>query len=292
MILAIFLFALILGGAGSALIKFGGSQINPLSLVFFRAVVSFIVLLPFVNRREVTAAVKNSKTLIVAGFLFALNWIFFSYGIQKTNVFVAQLIYVPTSLIVAGLGYFLLKEKLTKVQITGLLLTLIGMTILFIGPAKSQQTLSYGTPLGNLLVAGGLISWASYVVVTRKVSDKFSPLSIIFIDFFLTAVLSGILLVPASWQPGFLLIKFEPTLILSILAAAVISSVGFFLLNQWLIKNTSAFISSTFIYPITISALVYGTIFFGERLTLGIMFASIVILIGVFLGTNLYTNKK
>ncbi len=292
MILAIFFFALIFGGAGSALNKFGGSQINPLSLVFFRAVVSFIVLLPFIDRQEVISAVKNSKTLIFAGFLFALNWIFSSYGIQKTNVFVAQLIYVPTSLIVAGLGYFLLKEKLTKVQMTGLLLTLIGMMILFIGPAKSQQALSFGTPLGNLLVAGGLVSWALYIVVTRKVSDKFSPLSIIFIDFFLTAVLSGILLVPASWQPGFLLIKFEPNLILSIIAAAVISSVGFFLLNQWLIKNTSAFISSTFIYPTTLSALVYGTIFFGERLSTGLFFASILILMGVFLSTNIYANKK
>jgi drug/metabolite transporter (DMT)-like permease len=207
-------------------------------------------------------------------------------------VFVAQLIYVPTSLIVAGLGYLLLKEKLKKIQITGLLLTLIGMLVLFLGPARSQQALSFGTPFGNLLIVGGLISWASYIVVTRKVSDKFSPLSIIFIDFFLTAVLSGILLIPTSQQTGFLLIKFETNLILSIITAAVISSVGFFLLSQWLIKHTSAFISSTFIYPTTLSALVYGTIFFGERLSFGLILASILILAGVFLSTNIYTNKK
>lgn len=292
MILAIFLFALIFGGAGSALIKFGGSQINPISLVFFRAVVSLIVVLPFVNKQEVIAAIKNSKTLIVSGLLFALNWIFFAYGIQRTNVFVGQLIYVPTSVLVAGLGYLLLKEKLKKIQITGLFLTLVGMTVLFLESAKSQHALSFGTPLGNLLVTGGLVSWAFYIVVTRKVSDKFSPLSIIFIDFFLTSALSGILLIPASRQVGFLLIKFEPTLILSIIVAAVISSVAFFLLSQWLIKNTSAFISSTFIYPTTLSALVYGIVFFGERLSPGIIFASVLILVGVLLGTNISLNKK
>ncbi|MEK7581073.1 MAG: DMT family transporter [Patescibacteria group bacterium] len=290
MIPAIFLFALVLGGAGSALIKFGGSQINPIALVFFRALVSLIIVLPFVNRQEVTTAIKNSKTLIAAGLLFALNWIFFAYGIQRTNVFVGQLIYVPTSLIVAGLGYFLLREKLTKIQIIGLLLTLVGMLILFLGALGSQETFSLGTPLGNFLVMGGLISWSLYIIITRKVSDKFSPLSIIFVDFFLTTILSGILLIPASGQTDFLLLKFEPNLILSIIAAAVISSVGFFILSQWLIKNTSAFISSTFIYPTTLSALVYGIIFFGERLSLVIILASILILVGVFLGTNLSIN--
>ena len=292
MIFAIFLFALVLGGAGSALIKFGGSQINPISFVFFRAVVSFIVVLPFANKQELISIIKAPRALIIAGLLFSLNWIFFAYGIQKTNVFTAQLIYVPTSLIVAGLGYFLLKEKLKKIQIAGLILTLAGMLVLFLGSVKSQQTFSLGTPLGNLLVIGGLISWALYIVVTRKVSDKFSPLSIIFIDFFLAATVSGILLIPASQQVGFLLIKFEPNLILSIFAASVLSSVGFFLLNQWLIKKTSAFISSTLIYPVTLSALVYGIIFFGERLSVEIILASVLILTGIFLGTNLSLTKK
>lgn len=292
MIPAIFLLALVFGGAGSALIKFGGSQINPMSFVFLRAVVSFLVLLPFVKKHELMSTIKNPRTLIVAGLLFSLNWIFFAYGIQKTNVFAGQLIYVPTSLIVAGLGYLFLREKLKKVQIVGLLLTLAGMVVLFLGSARSDRALSLGTPWGNFLVAGGVIAWSTYIVLTRKVSHKFSPLNIIFIDFFLTAVISGILLIPLSHQAGFLLIKPEPKIILSIISASIISSVGFFFLSQWLIKNTSAFISSTFIYPTTLSALVYGTIFFGERLSIEIIFATILIVVGVYLGTNLTLTRK
>ncbi len=290
MIPSIFLFVLLFGGANAALVKYAGAKISPIDLVFFRSVIAAVAIVPFIGKIELTKFKNDPKSLTLAGLLFAANWILFAYGIQKTSVIMGQLIYVPTSLIVAGLGYFILKEKLSRKEIVGLILSLVGITYLILGSFKTKDILSFGTPFGNFLIVVALFYWAFYLVLTRKISNNYKPLTIIFVDFIISGLISAIFFILNFRNLS--LTTFNINLITAILAITFLSSIAFFFLNQWIVKYSSAFVSSMLVYPVTLSAIIYGVIFFKEKLDVSLLIGGFVMLTGVFLSTLDTIRKK
>lgn len=286
MSLLVFLFTSLIGGTGSPLIKFTLNYFPTVIFVALRAFFSALIILPFIYRELIKIKPKQIQYLIFANAFFAGNWLFFALGIQKTSVIMGQIIYLPTALIVAIIAYFFLKEKLTKEQIYGLVITILGFAILTYGSVKSQDTLSFGTPVGNLLIVAGLLCWSLYTVISRKISNLYKPQLITFFNFAITAMITFLIL-PFELKNGAIKISDTPTLaIFGFLGVVTLSSILFFLLYQWLIKNTSAFISSLVLYPVTLFASLAGVILFDEKLTLSFAFGSTFVLIGVFLATS------
>lgn len=263
-----------------------------MTLVVTRAILSALIILPFLKQIKIPAFDKNFKKLILASALFAGNWIFFAYGIKHTSVIVGQLSYVPTALIVAFLGYIFLKEKLKKEEIIGLILTLVGISIILYGSIKSQDIRSLGTPIGNILVFLGLLSWSSYTVASRRIANIYSPSSITFYNFIFTFVI-GLFLLPLDFALGdFYVVKISTESILGLVSLALFSSVLFFYLYQLLIKSSSAFTASLVLYPVTILAAFMGVIFFDEKFTSSLLFGAFFVVVGLFFSTYKQFSKK
>lgn len=291
MILLIFSLMSLIGGANASLVKFAGAQISPVFLVMLRAALAFLIILPLTFSQNFFKKFRPGKNFLLANLLFAGNWLFFALGIQSTSVIMGSLIYVPTALIVAALGYIFLREVLTKEQIAGLVLTIVGMLILSWGSIKTNDIKSFGTPIGNLLVVIGLLLWSGYTIVSRSISKDYTPLVITFFNFFVTAITSLILVIILIFTTQPLAIKFSSQIILSLLALAVFSSIIFFYLYQWLIKHTTAFISSLVLYPTTVVASIGGVVFYGEKLTFSLVLGGLLVILGVFVATS-YQNVK
>lgn len=292
MILLLFLLATLIGGTGGSLVKFSVNNFPTMTLVVTRAMLSALIILPFLKTIKITTFDKNFKKLILANALFAGNWIFFAYGIKNTSVIVGQLSYVPTALIVAFLGYIFLKEKLKREEIIGLILTLIGMSIILYGSTKSQDILSLGTPIGNILVFLGLLSWSCYTVASRRISKIYSPSTITFYNFTATFVIGSFLLPLDIAFGSFSAIKISMESILGLISLALFSSALFFYLYQLLIKSSSAFIASLVLYPMTILAAFLGIVFFNEKFTLSLLFGAFFVVIGLFYSTYKQFSKK
>ena len=251
-----------------------------------------IIFLPFLKTIRISIFDKNFKKLILANIFFAGNWIFFAFGIKNTSVIVGQLSYVPTALIVAFLGYLFLRERLKNEEIIGLVLTIVGMLVIVYGSIRSQDVLSFGTPLGNLLVFLGLISWSFYIVASKRISNIYSPSIITFYNFAVAFVI-GLFLLPLDLLFGNInSIKISPESILGLVSLALFSSVLFFYLYQLLIKLTSAFTASLVLYPVTILASFLGIIFFNEELTLSLFFGAVIVVGGVIFATYKQFSKK
>lgn len=291
----VFLIMSLIGGVNAVLVKLSVGQFSPVLLVLFRSVIAAFILAPFIPivGKKSLIKLRFSKNLIIAHFLFAGNWLFFAIGIQYTSVIMASIIYALTALIVGILGYVFLREKLSKEQIIGLILTLVGMAILSFGSLRTPDVLSFGTPLGNLIVIAGLLSWSSYVVVTRKISQSLSLLEITFFNFVLTSIIALMLLSLEIFTKRTVILNITVAGVLSLAALALFSSVIFFYLYQWLIKHTSAFISSLVLYPTTILGLIAGVIFFGEKLSYSLIAGGVIVILGVFIATSYkYINIK
>ena len=286
MSLLIFLLTSLIGGTGAPLIKFTLNYFPTVGFLALRALLSSLIVLPFIYHELTRIKPKQIRYLILSSVFFAGNWLFFAMGIQKTSVIMGQLIYLLTAPLVALIAYLFLKEKLTSQQLFGLTITIFGLAILAYGSIKSQDVLSFGTPIGNFLVVCGLLSWSLYNVISRKISAIYKPQVIIFFNFAITTLIS-LLIFPFNLTNEVIKISQIPTVaVLGLLGVVILSSVLFFFLYQWLIKNTSAFISSLTLYPISLIAGLAGIVFFGEKLTPSFVFGGMLVMTGVFIATS------
>lgn len=292
MIPLIFALATLVGGSNSALVKFTVSQFPPIIFVALRALIAFIIISPFVLKTTHQSLEKKVLLLLVVNLVFAANWLIFAIGIQHTSVIISQLIYVPTSLTVAIIGFLMFKDRLTKNQIWGLALTLSGALILTLGSVRDQG-ITFGTPFGNFMVTAGMFCWAFYLILSGKISKIYSPLTIIFYNFVVSFILGSALFLLDPNSRNFTFGDIDQTGFLGLAYVGIFSSAIYFYLNQWLIKHTSAFVSSLQIYPVTLIASALGVIFYDERLTTNLIIAAMMIMLGVFIATsyNFLRNK-
>ncbi len=288
MIFFVFLVTVLIGGSGAPLAKFSLLEFSPLTYVFLRALLAAAVIYPFVLK-NIKIKKQTVKYLFAANALFAANWILFALGVSKTTVIMSQVMYVPTALIVAIIGYIFLKEKINKEQVIGLVLTLFGMFFLIINSLNKQNGVSLGSPMGNALIAAGMLTWSVYLVVTRKISNDYTPGVLTFFNFLLTIPISLVLVI---FQGEAFPQSITPAAIIALVYIVLFSSIVFFMLIQWLVKHTSAFIPSLAIYPMTIIATVAGVIFYGEKISINFLIGTAFVMSGVFMATSYRFVRK
>ena len=292
MTLLIILLDALFGGTNTPLVKFTVAKLSPITVVFGRFLLAAIFISPLAIKEKVLSSALFKRDLFFANLLFAANIIIFVNAISHTSIIMAQLLYLFNAPIVAIIGYFFLKEKLIAKQIIGLILALSGLLILIEGSIRTKDVLSFGTPFGNSLVFLGVIAWSLYIVFSRKISKIYSPLKLTFHNFIITTTLA-LLLIPLDLQRYNLSPKlFTLGLVSALVALALFSTVLFFLFYQWIIKYTSAFISSLVNYLATLFAGLAGIIFFGEKLNSNFIVGTTLLLIGVYFASGNHALAK
>lgn len=280
----IFFLTSFLGAAVGTLVKLLVVHLDPLTIVATRFFLGLLIIAPFTFKKQLIRRLISDKFLISAGILFSLNVIFFAIGIQYTSLIMGLLLYVFTPLIVAIIGYIFLKEKLTNNQIVGLLLSLVGISILIWNSFKTADIFSFGKPLGNFLIGIAVLSWSLYIVISRKNTRKFNPWEITFTNFVMACIISILALGPLIAN-GDLNYSFNLKVDLVAVCLAIVALL-FIVAYQFLIKNTSAFISSLNLYVQVIWSTALGIILFNERLKSNLILGALLIITGVFLATS------
>lgn len=117
--------------------KIGLRDINPSLGNFYRTIIVFILIWFYVIIKKKQKNIINIKRqtwiyLIISGFTTSLSWLFYFYALKNgeaSMVFPIEKLSVVVSI---GLSYVILKEKMTKKSIIGLILIIIGTLILLI----------------------------------------------------------------------------------------------------------------------------------------------------------------
>jgi drug/metabolite transporter (DMT)-like permease len=86
---------------------------------------------PAMDRRVL--AVLTGVAVVAAGVMFLLRDVSFAFALSYTNVGVAAALSALDPLIIAPLGYFFLKERMTRIQVGGLGVALIGSVLALVG---------------------------------------------------------------------------------------------------------------------------------------------------------------
>ena len=166
----------------------------PIQVVWARytsqTVVSVIILLPVI--RSILKTKNIRVQLLRSAFLFGATLFFFS-SLKYLQLAQVNAIFQVAPLFVTALSVFILRESVGIKRWAGVLLGMIGATII-IRPGTSAFSPAIILPIGAAL------SYSSYLVTTKYLSNEEAPTT----NFLYTALIGFLLasiLVPTTWTP-------------------------------------------------------------------------------------------
>ena len=262
---------------GFILMRVGGSTI-----LFW--LVWLFTRLPETVRNEKIERADFPRIIWAAFFGVALNMLSFFKGLTLTTPISASVIMVSTPMIVLVLSAIIIKERIRKRMVFGIVLGLIGTTFLILyGKSIGNAT---NASLGNFLVFVNASSYGLYLVLIKKLMDKYNAFTFVkwvyLIGFFMVlpfgwdefeAVNWTLLPIDIYWKIGFVV---------------VFSTFLTYLLNLLSMKELKPTTIAVFVYLQPVFATIFAISLGKDELTL----VKIVSAIFIFTGVYLVTQKK
>ena len=261
-----------------------GGYIQPYGFILFRVSLAGILFWVFSAWTPSEKIEYNDfpKFIIAAFFGVALNMLAFFKGLQFTTPINGSVIMVTTPIIVLILSAIILREKITKIKIFGILVGLSGALILSI--YNSSASAGDNILLGNFLMLINAASYSYYLILIKKITDKYHPYT-----FIKWLFLFGTLFVlPFGYRELSVVdwSSFTPYIWFSVLFVVVGATFATYLLNPLALRKLSATTVSTFLYIQPIFAGIFAIIMGSDTINVVKIIATLLIFLGVYLVTK------
>jgi drug/metabolite transporter (DMT)-like permease len=268
--------------------------LDPNTFILLRvsgAVFLFWILL-FTQKRKPIARSDYGRFLAAGLFGVAVNQLFFFHGLNLSSAFNAGIIMALNPMMVVILSALIMKEKLSFQGYTGIVIGAIGAILLTLSSGK----LPGASPIGDLYLLINALSYALYLVFSKPLLQKYSPIQVITYVFSIGLIL--LLLFPPTWtklnNTHFELIPSEAWYKITY----VIVGVTFltYLLTIFGLKYVSATISSAYIYtqPVMVALFTFFFAYIGwaEDFSHTITSERILYMLFIFTGVYLVSLRK
>jgi drug/metabolite transporter (DMT)-like permease len=254
---------------GFILLRVGGS------------VVLFWLIWLFMPKEKI--ALNDFPRIIAAAFFgVAFNMLTFFKGLSLTSPISAAVIMVSTPMIVLTLSAIIMKERMQKRMVFGIILGLIGTAFLILYGKSIGNATNAG--LGNFLVLVNAISYGFYLIIVKKLMDKYNAFT-----FVKWIYLFGFIMVlPFGWS------QFQ-TVNWALVPMDICWKIGFvvvfstfltYLLNLLSMKELKPTTVAVFIYLQPLFATIFAISLGKDELSLVKIGSAILIFVGVYLVTQ------
>lgn len=153
--------------------------ISPYGLTIARmvfATIAFWIASLFVTKERIDR--KDHFTIFLGGLLgITFNQGLFIFGLSNTSPVDASIITTSTPLFAMVIAALVLKEPITTKKVSGVLLGGIG-AIFLVYTSHHGDVSTDSSTIGNIAVVCSSLSYASYLVVTRPLSAKYSSITL------------------------------------------------------------------------------------------------------------------
>lgn len=241
-------------------------------------------LISFFGPKEKIALEDFPRIIAAALFGVALNMLTFFKGLSYTSPIMGAVLMVTTPMIVLILSAFITRERMEKRKVLGIVLGLAGTTTLILY-GKSMVNAPHAS-LGNLLVFINAISYGFYLIIVKKLMDKYNAFT--FVKWIYT--FGFLMVLPFGWDE-FQAINFGhvPT--------DIFWKIGFVVVFSTFLTYLLNLVSMRELKPTTVAVFIYLQPFFATvfAVSLGKDDLSVVKLISavlIFVGVYLVTQKK
>lgn len=219
------------------------------------------------------------KFFYAAIFGVALNMVLFIKGLEYTTPIHASVIITITPIIILILSSFFLKENITKLKILGVLLGFCGAVILTIYGRSTR--VADNVPLGNFLILINTISFSIYIVLIKKLTAKYHPLT-----FIKWLFLFGLILITPFCIWEFNSVQwsdYSPSVFFSLGFVIVGATFATYILNPIALVKLKASTVGTFIYLQPVIAGIFAILMGSDSMGIVKAVAALLIFAGVYL---------
>jgi drug/metabolite transporter (DMT)-like permease len=234
----------------------------------------------FVKTEKIEKA--DFPRIIAASFFgIAFNMLTFFKGLSYTSPIMGAVLMVTTPMIVLVLSAILIKERMENRKIIGILLGLAG-TITLILYGKSMINAPNAT-LGNILVFVNAVSYGFYLIIVKKLMDKYKALSFVkWIYFF-----GFLMVIPFGWN------EFQAVEWATVPSSAYLK-IGFVVVFSTFLTYLLNLLSMKELKPTTVAVFIYLQPLFASIFAIGLgkdelswvkIGSALLIFVGVYLVT-------
>lgn len=228
-------------------------------------------------------ALQDFPRIIAAAFFgVAFNMLTFFKGLSLTSPISAAVIMVSTPMIVLALSAIIMKERMKSKMIFGIILGLIGTAFLILYGKSIGSATNAG--LGNFLVLVNAISYGFYLIIVKKLMDKYNAFS-----FVKWIYLFGFIMVlPFGWSQ-FDAVNWSAIpvgITWKIVFVVIISTFLTYLLNLLSMKELKPTTVAVFIYLQPLFATIFAIGLGKDELSVVKIISALLIFIGVYLVTQ------
>lgn len=285
-ILAVFLVQILYGlNYTFAKVIMNDDFVPTFALVVLRvagAAILFWLFSPFLPQEKI---VKKDyfQFFLAAIFGVVVNMLLFLKGLELTTPISASVIVTITPIIILVLSSFFLHEKITKLKIVGVLLGFCGGILLTV--LGTSTRVGDNLPLGNFFIFINVISYSIYIILIKKLTNKYHPFTFIkwlFLFGFVMVLPFGYNeLLEIQWH------TFTPYVWFSVLFVVVGATFGTYLLNPLALRHLKASTIGVFIYLQPVIAGLFAIIMGSDS----IGYIKIIAMVLIFSGVYLVTKK-
>ena len=255
---------------------FGLILIRVLGACFLFWLVSFFTIKEKIEKKDFP------RIFAAAIFGVVLNQLTFFKGLSFTSPISASVIMLTAPILVLILSTILLKERIELKKIIGIIIGLIGTSILILyGKSVGNAT---NANWGNFLVFVNASSYAIYLILVKKIASKYSPLT--FIKWIYTF---GLLFVLPFGLEEFTAVNWNeiPTIIFFEIGYLVIFTTFFaYLINLSAMRYLKPTTLSVFIYLQPVFASIFAISLQKDELNMIKLISAFLIFVGVYLVTQ------
>lgn len=220
------------------------------------------------------------RLLACAIFGMVINMLAFFKGLELSTPVNSSVLVTVTPIIVAAFSYFLIGERITLVRGLGIVLGLAGaLALIFLNEPTGMN--APNIPMGNTLFIVNACSYGLYLILVKKLIEKYHPFVLMRWLFTL-----GLLINLPVTLPQYLEIQWA-TLPAEGLAAIAFVVVGTtfltYLFNVFALTQLKASTVSAFIYAQPVIGIAFALLTGNGRLNLLDILAALLVLGGVYL---------
>ncbi|MBQ0736670.1 DMT family transporter [Aquimarina celericrescens] len=228
------------------------------------------------------------RLVACALFGMVINMLFFFKGLNMSTPINSSVITTLSPVMVIILSAFLLKERITLLKITGIIIGLAGALFLVFFSKSSNQTAS-NIPLGNLFFIVNALSFGVYLIIVKPLAKKYDTITLMKWIFSIAVIIN----LPITFSE-FQAVEWESLSFDAVwkMSFVVIGTTFFtYLLNLYALKYLSASTLSAFIYLQPLIAIFYSITTGGDTLNTIKVVAAILVFVGGYMVSKNPTTK-
>ena len=267
------------------------SNVPPMSLVFFRWSLVWLLLLPFTYKEIIKykeVIFKNLPLLLFLALTSVGLFNSFTYlSLVYTQVINASLFNTAIPAIIILLCFIFKIEKTNKYQILGLIISVLGI-LSIITKLNLEILLSLSFNKGDLIMIGGVISWGLYSSFLKKKKFTLPLLTLVHVlcTFGLIFIFPQFIFEFSQGQR----INFNIELIYILIFLALFPSIGSYYCWAGAVSIIGANRAGIFLSLIPLFSTIMAIFFYNEQFKFFHLIGAILIIIGLFLSNKEIKN--